>query len=246
MAERSYAPWVDMEAAMRAAGVPLFSVEGHHPAAEFDVIAFNLSAELVYTNVLNLIDLAGVPVRAAERTVDDPVVMAGGHCAFNPEPLADFVDCFVLGDGEEVVGEINEVLAAFRCGPTPAEGGRAALLEALSRVAGRLRARLLRRGLRRPGRLARSTPRSRRHARAGREADHHRPGGLALPAPAAGAAHRGRPRPAQRRAVPGLHPGMPVLPGGHDHPAGARAPGRAGPDHGRAPGWSAPGTTRWR
>ena len=135
-AERSYAPWVDMEAAMRTAGVPLFSVEGHHPAAEFDVIAFNLSAELVYTNVLNLIDLAGVPVRAAERTVDDPVVMAGGHCAFNPEPLADFIDCFVLGDGEEVVGEINEVLAAFRCAPTPPEGGRTALLEALSRVAG--------------------------------------------------------------------------------------------------------------
>ena len=135
-AERSYAPWVDMEAAMRTAGVPLFSVEGHHPASDFDVIAFNLSAELVYTNVLNLIDLAGVPVRAAERTVADPVVMAGGHCAFNPEPLADFIDCFVLGDGEEVVGEINEVLATFRCGPTPVEGGRSALLEALSRVPG--------------------------------------------------------------------------------------------------------------
>jgi len=135
-AERSYAPWVDMEAAMRTAGVPLFSVEGHYPASDFDVIAFNLSAELVYTNVLNLIDLAGVPVRAAERTVADPVVMAGGHCAFNPEPLADFIDCFVLGDGEEVVGEINEVLATFRCGPTPVEGGRGALLEALSRVPG--------------------------------------------------------------------------------------------------------------
>jgi radical SAM family uncharacterized protein len=135
-AERSYAPWVDMEAAMRTAGVPLFSVEGHHPAAEFDVIAFNLSAELVYTNVLNLIDLAGVPVRAADRRVDDPVVMAGGHCTFNPEPLADFVDCFVLGDGEEVVGELNDVLAAFRCDPPTAAGDRRALLEALSRVPG--------------------------------------------------------------------------------------------------------------
>jgi len=135
-AERSYAPWVDMEAAMRTASVPLFSVEGHHPAAAFDVIAFNLSAELVYTNVLNLIDLAGVPVRAVDRTVDDPIVMAGGHCAFNPEPLADFVDCFVLGDGEEVVGELNDVMAAFRRAPRPAEHGRAALLEALSRVPG--------------------------------------------------------------------------------------------------------------
>ncbi len=112
VAERSYAPWVDMEAAMREAQVPLFSLENHLPAAGFDVIAFNLSAELVYTNVLNLLDLAGMPVRTAARGEDHPLVVAGGHCAFNPEPLADFVDCFVLGDGEEAVGEINEVLAA--------------------------------------------------------------------------------------------------------------------------------------
>ncbi|MHB1774613.1 MAG: TIGR03960 family B12-binding radical SAM protein [Acidimicrobiales bacterium] len=112
LAERTYAPWVDMEAAMRAAGVPLFSVEGHRPAAGFDVIAFNLSAELVYTNVLNLLDLAGLAVRSTDRRPGDPLVVAGGHCAFNPEPLADFVDAFVIGDGEEVVGEITEVLAA--------------------------------------------------------------------------------------------------------------------------------------
>ena len=137
VAERAYAPWIDMEAAMRAAGVPLFSLENHLAAGSFDVLAFNLSAELVYTNVLNLIDLAGVPLRAADRTLDHPVVMAGGHCAFNPEPLADFVDCFVLGDGEEVVGELNEVLAAFRTdGGSRAGGGRAELLAALSRVPG--------------------------------------------------------------------------------------------------------------
>jgi radical SAM family uncharacterized protein len=138
-AERSYAPWVDMEASMRTAGVPLFSVEGHLPAAGFDVLAFNLSAELVYTNVLNLIDLAGVAVRSSERTVHDPIVMAGGHCVFNPEPLADFIDVFVLGDGEEVVGEINEVLAAHRCGTARADDDparRAELLSALSRVPG--------------------------------------------------------------------------------------------------------------
>jgi len=136
-AERSYAPWVDMEAAMRSAGVPLFSVENHLAASAFDVVAFNLSAELVYTNVLNLIDLAGVPLHAADRTDDDPVVMAGGHCVFNPEPLADFVDCFVLGDGEEVVSECNAVLASFRTGPARTPGGdRPALLRALSRVPG--------------------------------------------------------------------------------------------------------------
>jgi radical SAM family uncharacterized protein len=137
-AERAYAPWVDMEEAMRSAGVPLFSLENHLPARAFDVLAFNLSAELVYTNVLNLIDLAGVPVRASERAEGDPLVVAGGHCAFNPEPLADFVDCFVLGDGEEAVGEVNGVVAAWKAGPGP-DGGpasRTALLRSLSRVDG--------------------------------------------------------------------------------------------------------------
>jgi radical SAM family uncharacterized protein len=131
-AERAYAPWTDMEAEMRAAGVPLYSLETARPAGEFDVIAFNLSAELTYTNVLNMVDLAGVPVRAAERSSGHPLVVAGGHCAFNPEPLADFVDAFVLGDGEEVVGELTSAIAAGR-----AEGmGRGELLERLAAIAG--------------------------------------------------------------------------------------------------------------
>ena len=156
LAERSYAPWVDMEAAMRRSAVPLFSVENHLPARAFDVLAFNLSAELVYTNVLNMIDLAGVPVRVADRTADDPLVVAGGHCAFNPEPLADFVDAFVLGDGEEAIGELTGAIGEWRTpcaqsravaaprGATPSstEGveprfrDRAALLRAIAGVAG--------------------------------------------------------------------------------------------------------------
>ena len=116
VAERAYAPWGDLEALMRREGLPLFSVDTHLGAGEFDILAFNLSSELVYTNVLNLIDLAGVPVRAADRSGDDLLVGAGGHCAFNPEPLADFVDFFVLGDGEEVVGEITAAVAARRAG----------------------------------------------------------------------------------------------------------------------------------
>ncbi len=135
LAERSYAPWVDMEAQMRARGVPLFSVDTHRPAAEFDVIAFNLSAELVYTNVLNCLDLAGVAVRAGERGPADPLVGAGGHCTFNPEPLADFVDFFVLGDGEEVVGEITECARDWKAGGrTP--GSRERVLRDLAGIAG--------------------------------------------------------------------------------------------------------------
>jgi radical SAM family uncharacterized protein len=135
-AERAYAPWTDMEAAMRAAGVPLFSLEGGSPASEFDVIAFNLSAELTYTNVLNLLDLGGVPVRSSGRDSTHPLVVAGGHCAFNPEPLADFVDVFVLGDGEEVVGELTEVLAGSKQGRGPVGGEREQLLLELARIPG--------------------------------------------------------------------------------------------------------------
>ncbi len=114
VAERSYAPWTDLEAELRGHGVPLFSVDTHQPAGAFDVIAFNLSAELVYTNVLNCIDLAGVPVRSEERRNDHPIVFAGGHCAYNPEPMADFVDAFVIGDGEEVVSEANAVIVRWK------------------------------------------------------------------------------------------------------------------------------------
>jgi radical SAM family uncharacterized protein len=135
LAERAYAPWIDLEAAMRGTGVPLFSVEGHLPARAFDVLAFNLSAELVYTNVLNLIDLAEVPVRSSDRGGDDPLVVAGGHCAFNPEPLADFVDAFVIGDGEEVVGEMVEALAPWLAQP-PGTRERREALAALTGVEG--------------------------------------------------------------------------------------------------------------
>jgi radical SAM family uncharacterized protein len=113
VAERTYAPWTDLSALLRQHGLPLFSVDSHRAAGAFDVLAFNLSSELVFTNVLEMIDLAGVPVRAADRRDEHPLVAVGGHSAFNPEPLADFIDLVVLGEGEEVVGEITEVVAAW-------------------------------------------------------------------------------------------------------------------------------------
>jgi radical SAM family uncharacterized protein len=134
-AERSYAPWLDMEAELRRRRLPLFSVDSHSPAGEFDLLAFNLSAELVYTNLLNCIDLAGVPVRSEHRGPEHPLVAAGGHCTFNPEPLADFVDLFVIGDGEEVVGEITEVVRDWKAsGRTP--GSRQRVLHDLALIPG--------------------------------------------------------------------------------------------------------------
>ncbi len=133
VAERSYAPWTDLESLLRATKTPLFSVDTHRAAGEFDLLAFNLSAELVYTNVLNLVDLAGVPVRNDERTPEHPIVLAGGHAAFNPEPLAEYVDAFVIGEGEEVIAEITEVVGAWKRG---GRASREAVLHDLATVPG--------------------------------------------------------------------------------------------------------------
>ncbi len=133
VAERGYAPWSDLEKRMRAQGIPFFSVDTHRSAAGFDVFAFNLSAELNYTNLLNCIDLAGVPIHAGERTIEHPLVIAGGHCTYNPEPLADFLDAVVMGDGEEVVTEITDVIAAWK---DAGDSNRSELLHALCGIEG--------------------------------------------------------------------------------------------------------------
>jgi radical SAM family uncharacterized protein len=111
LAERVYAPWVDMAAAMQARGIPLFSLETRRPLKDFDIIGFSLGYELTYTNVLNMLQLAQIPVFAAEREDIHPIIMAGGSCVLNPEPMADFIDIFVIGDGEEV---LLELLDSFR------------------------------------------------------------------------------------------------------------------------------------
>ena len=111
--ERVFAPWPDMEALMRENGVPLYALESGDPVKDFDIIGFTLQYELSYTNVLNMLDLAGLPVRAADRKGLSPIVMGGGPCACNPEPVAAFFDLFSLGEGEEVNGEIMDLYA--RC-----------------------------------------------------------------------------------------------------------------------------------
>jgi len=113
LAERVFAPWVDMAAAMSAGGIPLLSLESQHPLKDFDIIGFSLGYELTYTNVLNMLHLAQIPVLAAERGDAHPVVIAGGSGALNPEPMADFIDLFIVGDGEEV---LLELLDCFRNG----------------------------------------------------------------------------------------------------------------------------------
>ncbi len=104
--ERVFTPWGDMEEAMRKAGLPLYALESHDPVADFDMIAFSVGYEMSYTNILTMLDLAGVPLHAADREGLHNIVFAGGACTYNPEPLADFFDFFSLGEGEESTGEI--------------------------------------------------------------------------------------------------------------------------------------------
>lgn len=111
LAERVYAPWTDMEAKMREFSIPLFALESQRPIKEFEVIGFTLQYELSYTNILNMLDLAGIPILQKERSASDPLIIAGGPCAFNPEPLADFVDFFYIGEAEELIEPVLKVIA---------------------------------------------------------------------------------------------------------------------------------------
>ncbi len=126
LAERTYSVWPDLEALMREYGVPQFTVDGHRPVRAFDVLGVSFSTELGYTNLLNALDLAGIPLEAADRTEGDPIVIAGGHAAFNPEPIADFLDAAVPGDGEQIVVQVTELVRAWKRAGRP--GGREGLL----------------------------------------------------------------------------------------------------------------------
>ena len=114
LAERSYAPWRDMEAQMRQSGIPLYSLETYHPLASFDIIGFSLPYETLYTNTLNCLDLAGIPVRSLDRDETHPVIIAGGHATMNPEPVAAFIDAFAIGEGEEVIHDIINIVQASK------------------------------------------------------------------------------------------------------------------------------------
>ncbi len=133
LAERTYAVWPDLAGLMRENGVPQFTVDGHRQVIDFDVLGISFSTELGYTNMIEALDLAGIPLQAKDRE-HEPLVIAGGHAAFNPEPIADFLDAAVLGDGEQVVGDITDVVKAWKGDGKP--DGRLGLLTRLANVDG--------------------------------------------------------------------------------------------------------------
>lgn len=114
LCERAFMPLDDMAALLKANHIPLFSWESHHSLADFDIVGFTLQYELSYSNILSMLDLAGIPVLAADRSENDPLIIAGGPCVYNPEPLADFIDFFVIGEGEEMNLEVYDLVAKMK------------------------------------------------------------------------------------------------------------------------------------
>lgn len=117
LCERAFCPWVDMEALMRTHGVPLYGLESRHALSDFDVIGFSLGYEQTYTNVLTCLDLSGIPLASADRGDTDPIVLAGGNCVFNPEPMAEFFDCYMIGECEEVLNDFLDIVKATQGRP---------------------------------------------------------------------------------------------------------------------------------
>ncbi len=132
LAERAYAPWVDMEAEMRRANIPLYALESKRPIAAFDIVGFSLPYETLYTSTLNLLDLAGIPLRSADRDETHPLIIAGGHAVTNPEPMHAFIDAFAIGEGE---GIIHDVIAAWKAWKASG-ASRPNLLRQLARIPG--------------------------------------------------------------------------------------------------------------
>jgi radical SAM superfamily enzyme YgiQ (UPF0313 family) len=135
LAERSYSVWPDMERVMREHDIPQFTVDNHRPVRAFDIFGLSFATELGYTNMLTALDLAGIPLHAADRTDDDPIVLAGGHAAFNPETVADFLDAAVLGDGEEIVLAISDIVREWKQEGRPGATDRSPRDELLFRLA---------------------------------------------------------------------------------------------------------------
>ena len=206
--ERVFAPWVDMEEEMRREDIPLYALESGDPVSDFDFIGFTLQYELSYTNVLNMLELAGIPLRSKDRTELRNIVVGGGPCACNPEPLADFFDIFFLGDGEEVDIEVMELYRQCK-----KEGkSKLAFLEQAAQIQGVYVPAFYDVTYNEDGTVKAYTPHPRR-PRHGEEAQHDGHGQVLLSQRLCGAPHRRGAQPHLRGSAAGLHSRVPVLPG---------------------------------
>ena len=219
LAERVYCPFPDLEQALRTEGVPLFSMETRTPLHAFPVVGFSLQSELTITNVLTMLDLGRIPLGRVDRTEHDPLVIAGGPVVFNPEPTTDFFDAYLVGDGEEELPHFLRREAELRqAGVARAER----LARLASEVEGLYVPALYPTRMHPDTGLIHVTPSTRR-ALPDPKSPAPGPGPLSLPRGHPGAPRRHHPRPGGRGDRPRMHRGLPLLPGGHHLPSGARA-----------------------
>jgi radical SAM superfamily enzyme YgiQ (UPF0313 family) len=220
LAERTYAVWPDLERLMRSEAVPQFTVDSHRAVGDFDLLGVSFATELGYTNLLTALDLAAIPLLSRDRTGEHPIVVAGGHAAFNPEPIADFIDAAVLGDGEEAVLEITDIVAAWKHEGSP--GGRDELLLRLAKTESVYVPRFYDVEYLPDGRIQRVVPNRadvpfRVHKRTTMDLDAWPyPKKPLVPVGGNGA------RAVRRGDLPWVHSRMPLLPGRHDHSARSR------------------------
>ncbi|OIO35737.1 MAG: hypothetical protein AUJ74_05120 [Candidatus Omnitrophica bacterium CG1_02_44_16] len=132
-AERAFCPWIDMEEKMRAEHIPLWTLESREPVKDFDILGFSLQYELSYTNVLNILSLSNIPLRSSERDENSPLIIAGGFSCLNPEPMAEFIDCFIIGEAEEAIIELMDIVRDHK---KSGSRDRQALLKRLARIQG--------------------------------------------------------------------------------------------------------------
>lgn len=129
--ERVFSPWPDMEAELRKNEIPLMTLETKDPLTVFDILGFTLQYEMSYTNILNMLDMSGITIRASQRREDEPIIMAGGPCAYNPEPLYDVIDFFEIGEGEEIMNEVLDVYKKYK-----GKGQKKEFLREISKIEG--------------------------------------------------------------------------------------------------------------
>ena len=198
--ERVYSPWTDLDAIMREKHIPLFAIESQDPVKDFDILGITLQYEMCYTNILQILDLSGIPLHGSDRTWDDPIVIGGGPCAYNPEPIAEFFDLFYIGEGETAYRQLIDIYKDSRKNGESRE-------TFLKRAAGVP-------GIYVPSHLSGGPGKGRKAAGPGYD-------GGRVSGKAPGAVHQGDPGPCGLRDHARLYPRLPVLSGRHDLPAGA-------------------------
>ncbi len=207
--ERVYSPWVDLDKIMRERHIPLFALESQDPVKDFDFLGITIQYEMCYTNILQILDLSGIPLLSTDRGKDDPIVIGGGPCTYNPEPIADFFDLFYIGEGETIYRQLLDLYQEYK---KDGRTRREFLIEA-AKIPGIYAPSLYEVSYHEDGTIASFTPSVGRHSGKNRQADPDGSDGYLLSQKAGGSLHENHPGPGNPGDSEGLYPRLPLLSG---------------------------------